>query len=206
MTRRRHPWSRREGVNMKDAADSESLAFQALRRSLFGPRTASCTRTCMSQSGKPIIGVLEADEARALLARNRVGRIAYALGDLVEIEPIHYIQEASWIFACTSPGARLLTLPSGSWCAFETDEVRGMCDWQSVVVKGPFTQESSAAGWDLDRAVAALRRLLPTALTVYDPTPKRDVVFAIHISEISGRYCVSNGSFEGEPVAAQSVR
>jgi nitroimidazol reductase NimA-like FMN-containing flavoprotein (pyridoxamine 5'-phosphate oxidase superfamily) len=160
----------------------------------------------MTQSGKPIIRVLDGSQAEALLARNRVGRIAYAQQDRVEIEPIHYVHDAPWIFGRTSAEARLLTLPAGSWCAFEVDEVRGMWDWESVVVKGPLTLHWSDGGWDHARGVAAVRRLLPTALTVYDPTPHRDTVFAIHVSEISGRLCLSNGVFEGQAIAAQARR
>ena len=158
----------------------------------------------MTRPGKPIVRVFDDREAHALLARNRVGRLAYADQGRIEIEPIHYVHDLSWIFGRTSPGAKLLTLAPGSWCAFETDEVRGMWDWESVVVKGPFTlKDSPGAGWDHDRAVAALRDLLPTALTVYDPTPHRDTVFAIHLSEISGRECRSNGVSEGQAVASR---
>lgn len=58
-----------------------------------------------------------------------------------------------------SAGAKLLTLAHNQWCAFETDEVRGMFDWQSVVVKGPFSpRDSPLAEWNEDRALAALRR------------------------------------------------
>ncbi len=156
----------------------------------------------MSPHVKPIIRVLNGDEAQALLVRNRVGRIAFSQLDRVDIEPIHYVYEAPWIFGRTSAGAKLLTLSYNSWCAFETDEVRGLWDWESVVVKGPFSpQNTPHATWDLDRAVAALRRLLPTALTVNDPTPQRDIVFAVHATEISGRSSVSNGVFEGQAVA-----
>ena len=147
--------------------------------------------------GKPIIRALKGDEAQALLTRNRVGRIAFSQQDRVDIEPLHYVYEAPWIFGRTSAGAKLLTLSHNQWCAFETDEVHGMFDWESVVVKGPFSPRNSPfAAWDYDRAVAALRRLLPSTLTDDDPTPHRDIVFGVHASEITGRCSVSNGALE----------
>jgi nitroimidazol reductase NimA-like FMN-containing flavoprotein (pyridoxamine 5'-phosphate oxidase superfamily) len=159
----------------------------------------------MTYLGSPIVRVLDAAQSETLLARNRVGRIAYSQQNRVEIEPIHFVYDAPWIFARTSAKAQLLSLSPGSWCAFETDEVRGLWDWESVVVKGPLSlHDWPDAGWDHHRGVSALRRLLPTALTVYDPTPHRDTVFAIHISEISGRSCVSNGVFEGHAIASQA--
>ncbi|MBC7788614.1 MAG: pyridoxamine 5'-phosphate oxidase family protein [Anaerolineae bacterium] len=151
---------------------------------------------------KPTIRSLRGDEAQALLVRNSVGRIAFSQHDRVDIEPIHYVYEAPWIFGRTGEGAKLLTLSHNSWCAFETDEVLGMFDWESVVVKGPFSPRNSPfAAWDYDRAVNALRRLLPSTLTDDDPTPNRDIVFGVHASEISGRCCVSNLALEGLAVA-----
>jgi nitroimidazol reductase NimA-like FMN-containing flavoprotein (pyridoxamine 5'-phosphate oxidase superfamily) len=142
----------------------------------------------MAADTKPVVRALKGDEAQALLARNSVGRIAFAHHDRVDIEPIHYVYAAPWIYGRTSQGAKLLTLAHNQWCAFETDEVHGMFDWESVVVKGPFsTAHSPFAGWDYELAIAALRQLLPTILTDDDPTPHRDIVFGIHASEISGR-------------------
>jgi hypothetical protein len=121
---------------------------------------------------------------------------------------IHFAYEAPWIFGRTSPGAKLLTLAHNQWCAFETDEVRGLSDWESVVVKGPFSpQNSPMASWNYSAALAALRSLQPSTFTVDDPTPYRDVVFAIHATEMSGRCSVSSGSAEEPPavVAGASV-
>jgi nitroimidazol reductase NimA-like FMN-containing flavoprotein (pyridoxamine 5'-phosphate oxidase superfamily) len=146
---------------------------------------------------KPTIRAMRGDECESLLTRSHVGRIAFSMHDRVDVEPLHYVYDAPWIFGRTSAGAKLLTLAHNQWCAFETDEVHGMFDWQSVVVKGPFSpRDSPSAGWNYDRALAALRRLLPATLTVLDPTPHRDIVFGVHASEISGRCSVSNHSHD----------
>ncbi len=141
----------------------------------------------------PVIRSLRGDETEALLVRNNVGRIAFAFHDKVDIEPIHFVYDAPWIFGRTSPGAKLLTLAHNQWCAFETDEVRGILDWESVIVKGPFSpQNSPMASWNYGSALAALRSLQPSVLTPDDPTPFRDIIFGIHATEISGRCCVSS--------------
>ncbi len=151
----------------------------------------------MSTHVIPTIRAMRGEEAEALLTRNHVGRIAFSLHDRVDVEPLHYVYDAPWIFGRTSAGAKLLTLEHNQWCAFETDEVHGMFDWQSVVVKGPFSpRDSHFARWNYDRALAALRRLLPATLTDADPTPHRNVVFGVHASEISGRCSVSNHSHD----------
>ena len=149
----------------------------------------------MKHHSNPIIRALRGNESQALLARNRVGRIAYSFHDRVDIEPVHYVYEAPWVFGRTSAGTKLLALAHNQWCAFETDEVTGLFDWESVIVKGPFSpQDSPSASWDYDRAIAALRRLIPDSLTPSDPTSDRIVVFGIHASEISGRRSVATGA------------
>jgi nitroimidazol reductase NimA-like FMN-containing flavoprotein (pyridoxamine 5'-phosphate oxidase superfamily) len=137
---------------------------------------------------KPVIRALTKDEAEEMLTRHTVGRLAYSFHDRVDIEPIHYVYDAPWIFGRTSPGAKLLTLARNRWCALEIDEVLGLYEWTSVVVKGPFApRDRTMDSWDYDRAVTALRRVQPNALTRDDPAPHRDIVFGIHASEITGR-------------------
>ena len=69
--------------------------------------------------------------------------------------------------------------------------MRGQFDWDSVVVKGPFSSQGPLANWEAARALAAVRRVTPEALTAADPTPHRNVLFGIHASEIFGRCSVS---------------
>jgi hypothetical protein len=141
---------------------------------------------------KPIIRSLSAEECAALLVRNRVGRIAYSQSGQVDIEPIHYVYDAPWIFGRTSAGAKLLAQDLNFGCAFETDDVRGMFDWESVVVKGQFSASNSPlVTWDYQRALAGLRRLVPSAFADSDPAPHRDIVFAVLAAEISGRCSVA---------------
>lgn len=144
----------------------------------------------------PIVCDLTNDEAQALLGRNHVGRIAFTLRDRVQLEPIDYVYDAPWIFGRTSADAQLLSVGPAQWCAFEADEVQGMFDWESVVVKGPFYQNSPLAAWDYARAVTALRHLVPRAMTHSDPTPARDYVFGVHATEITGRRSIASGTKE----------
>ena len=143
----------------------------------------------MTTPGQPTARELSPAEAGALLARNSVGRIAFCWENRVDIEPIHYVYDAPWIFGRTRVGAKLVALAHNQWCAFETDEATGRFDWASVVVKGPFTALNSAIlqSEKYDRAVIALREIHPEIFTENDPMPERTVVFGIHANEISGR-------------------
>lgn len=143
----------------------------------------------MSSTARPVVRELTDDEIDALLSRNSVGRLAFSFRDRVDIEPIHYVYEAPWVYGRTAAGTKLLTLAHNQWCAFEVDEVHDLFDWQSVVVKGPLVAFNSALGHadKYERALAAIRRLVPNALQAGDPVPERTVVFGIHVSERSGR-------------------
>ena len=144
-------------------------------------------------------------ESRALLARNHIGRIAFSFHDRVDIRPIHYVYRDNWLYGRTSPSDKLVTLRHNQWVAFEVDEVRGPFDWESVVVKGPFSpHDSKFATWDLELAVSALRELLPSTFTDDDPAPHRDIVFGVHASEISGRRCTPAGATEPMALAGAS--
>jgi nitroimidazol reductase NimA-like FMN-containing flavoprotein (pyridoxamine 5'-phosphate oxidase superfamily) len=143
----------------------------------------------MTSNASPTIRTLGEDEGRALLARQHVGRLAFTLHDRVDIEPIHYVFDADWLFGRTSSGTKLATLLHNPWCAFETDEVTDLLNWESVVVKGTFTMLDVEIGSPdtYRRAERALKRLVPGSFTPRDPAPHRDIVFGIYAHEITGR-------------------
>lgn len=140
---------------------------------------------------RPQFRELSADECVAILDRGHVGRIAYIAHGQVGIAPIHYVYDAGWIVGRTAVGSKLNALRHHPWVAFEVDEVDALFDWRSVIVRGAFYvldrdgPLGERARWD--HAVMLLRRLVPGALTAADPTPERDIVFRIHLGEVSGR-------------------
>lgn len=136
-----------------------------------------------------LIAPLTDAEARAFLAAHHVGRIAFTLHDRVDIEPLHYVFDGSWIFARTSIGTKLATLVHHPWCAFEADEVAGTFDWTSVVAKGSVLlldpQEGSRDIYD--RALHAVRTIIPETFGASDPAPHRTLLMGIYVQEITGR-------------------
>ena len=148
----------------------------------------------MTANAKPLIRPLTREDAEVILGRNWIGRVAFCLRDRVEVEPIHYVYDAPWIFGRTSVGTKLATLAQNRWCAFETDEVRDLFDWESVVVKGPFYALNSPLyrSENYDRAVAALRHVIPDIRHDGERAPLRHVVFGVHASAIEGRSAVSD--------------
>ncbi len=134
---------------------------------------------------------LTAAECQSLLRAHHVGRLAYAYRQRVDIEPLHFVADGEWIYLRTGSGTKVAMLEHQPWVAFEVDEVRSLFDWSSVVVHGSveiLDAEDGAEGasrWQ--HAVEAFRRLVPDAFSLADPTPTRDVMLRVHMSNVEGR-------------------
>jgi nitroimidazol reductase NimA-like FMN-containing flavoprotein (pyridoxamine 5'-phosphate oxidase superfamily) len=129
------------------------------------------------------------DESHAILERHNVGRIAYPINDGVDIQPIHYVFDDVWVYARTSRGHKFAALANNSLCAFEVDEVRGLFDWESVVIKGKFELlDPLLASQDAySRGLELMRALVPDTFTDLDPAPHRSILFRIRTSDMTGR-------------------
>lgn len=149
---------------------------------------------------RPFIRELAEIECGAILGRNHVGRLAFSHNARVEVQPIHYVYVDGWIYGRTCPGIKIESLRHNWWVAFEVDEAEDVFSWRSVIVQGGFYRftpnggPTGQEGWE--RAVEAIRQLMPEAFTEQDPVPFRTVVFGIAVQEMTGR--------ESAPVLAVS--
>jgi nitroimidazol reductase NimA-like FMN-containing flavoprotein (pyridoxamine 5'-phosphate oxidase superfamily) len=150
---------------------------------------------------RPVFGTLDRAEIDALLARHHVARIAYAHRDRVDLEPIHIVCRDGWLYLRTQPGTKLGTLRHNPWVAVEIDEVHGLFDWASVVMRGRLALLEDGPHDDARAryatAVAALRTLVPEAFTPNDPTPDRTVIGALYLDEVEGRRATSASAGAG---------
>jgi nitroimidazol reductase NimA-like FMN-containing flavoprotein (pyridoxamine 5'-phosphate oxidase superfamily) len=159
----------------------------------------------------PLFALLDRfEECEEILARNTVGRIAFALQDRVSVLPVHYVYESGWIYGRTSAGTRLREILRNRRIAFEVDEHTQLFEWRSVVVRGPlYLIEPGPLPSDrriYAKAVSLIRRLVPSALTDSDPVPFRDQLFRIRAVEISGRSSEPSGGKKLYSRAENSVR
>lgn len=139
----------------------------------------------------PSFRALAPEECRALLARHRVGRLAYTFHDHVDVVPINYVRVGGAIVFRTAAGSKLHTLAHHPWVALEVDEVEGLFDWQSVVAHGTVyvldENGSPAQARAYRAAVRALQDLVPATLAAGDPVPFRNVVAKLHVDRMTGR-------------------
>lgn len=143
------------------------------------------------------IHIRELDRAAIddVLARNRVGRIGYAKGNQMDIQPVHYVYSEGWIYGRTSYGSKYRALGGTAYkwwpVVFEVDEVEDLFRWRSVLVRGGFyvlTREGSEADREIwQQALELLRGFLPETLQEGDPAPFRTILFRIAVQEATGR-------------------
>ena len=137
------------------------------------------------------VEILSDDECWALLTGAVIGRLAYAVGDEVEIYPVNFLVRDRTVFFRTAPGSKLEAIGSRPKVAFEVDEVHGVFDWKSVVVHGTvyrMARDGSPPEVKLwAKGMALLKRIVAETGTPDDPVPFRTVVFGIHVDTISGR-------------------
>lgn len=137
---------------------------------------------------RPTFRTMDREESEGLLGRNHVGRIAFAVHDQVNIEPIHFVYADGMIHGRTSPGTKVDVLQHVPWIAFEADEVEDVFKWKSVVVRGTFfVLDASYMAAEHARTLELMRAIVPETLTSDDPTPQRNVLFRIDVREITGR-------------------
>ncbi|HYD52059.1 MAG TPA: pyridoxamine 5'-phosphate oxidase family protein [Gemmatimonadaceae bacterium] len=158
----------------------------------------------------PRFRTLTTTECESLLRRAKVGRIAYAFRDRVDIEPIHFVYRDGWVVWRTAPGAKLETLEHNRWVAFEVDEVRGVFDWRSVVLHGSAYPLDEVADAVLPRAraeaLALLRRIVPGTGTAADPVPWRSRVYHMQVERMSGRASTTRPLARERPAASRRRR
>jgi nitroimidazol reductase NimA-like FMN-containing flavoprotein (pyridoxamine 5'-phosphate oxidase superfamily) len=94
------------------------------------------TRPSPSQQRRvSVLTELSRPDCEALLARNMVGRIAFADRAHVDIVPISYVFMEGWLYARADAPMRT-AIRRNRWVAVEVAEVRDVRRWQSVVVRG----------------------------------------------------------------------
>jgi nitroimidazol reductase NimA-like FMN-containing flavoprotein (pyridoxamine 5'-phosphate oxidase superfamily) len=149
----------------------------------------------MHGPSNPRFRTLSRQECTSILARNHVGRLAWAVGSRVEIKPVNYVHHEGWLYGRTSLGAHL-EASATTWApvAFEVDEVEEIFRWRSVVVHGGLytVVDDGVALHDEEwwHGVQLLRTLVPETFTGRDPVGFRGVLFRIAVQEVTGREAV----------------
>jgi nitroimidazol reductase NimA-like FMN-containing flavoprotein (pyridoxamine 5'-phosphate oxidase superfamily) len=157
-----------------------------------GPRAgiqrADRSATPVRRLPAAVLRSLSPRQCEAVLARNMVGRIAFAHHGHVSIAPMLYLFVDGWLYARADAAMRA-AIRHNRWVAVEVAEVKGVSDWQSVVARGACystTERGSTGDEAVAIAIARLRSKVPEMSLAGSAARFRTAIYRVHIDELTG--------------------
>jgi uncharacterized protein len=135
-----------------------------------------------------VLRPLSPRRCEAVLARNSVGRIAFAHRRQVNIAPMLYVFVDGWLYARADAAMRT-AIRHNRWVAVEVAEVTGVSEWQSVVARGACystTDVGSTADRALAEGIARLRSRIPEMSRPGSGARFRTAIYRVHVDELTG--------------------
>jgi nitroimidazol reductase NimA-like FMN-containing flavoprotein (pyridoxamine 5'-phosphate oxidase superfamily) len=135
-----------------------------------------------------VLRALSPRQCEALLARNMVGRIAFAHRGQVNIAPMLYVFADGLLYARADAAMRT-AIRHNRWVAVEVAEVKGVSDWQSVVVRGACystTAGRTTADAAIPDAIAHLRSKVPEMSRPGSTARFQTAIYRVHVDELTG--------------------
>ena len=107
-----------------------------------------------------IIREMSPEEARDLVARNRLARLACSLNDQPYVVPMHYAYAENNLYSFSSVGQKIEWMRKNAKVCVQVDEFIRAQQWSSVVIVGTFEELPDRIGWknQRERAWSLLQR------------------------------------------------
>jgi nitroimidazol reductase NimA-like FMN-containing flavoprotein (pyridoxamine 5'-phosphate oxidase superfamily) len=144
-----------------------------------------------------MMGELTAEEIDQVLRAEVLGHIACIAEGWPYVVPINFVYEGGSIYANGSEGLKLQAMRENPRVCFEVEQIRGMANWRTVVVRGHFEellhdeQERAIAVMNLRFArveTSASARLVQQDDVYRREGFRRPVLFGIRVQQMSGRF------------------
>jgi nitroimidazol reductase NimA-like FMN-containing flavoprotein (pyridoxamine 5'-phosphate oxidase superfamily) len=146
-----------------------------------------------------MLGELDSQKMKALLASQSLGRLACCKDRKPYIIPVTYAFDGDFIYGQSNEGMKLNMMRKNPHVCFEVDQMLNMRNWQSVIAYGTFEELTGA---DADAAREMLFGhvyTLATSSTVHlhehggtanidDSTRVKHVMYRIKIESMTGRF------------------
>jgi uncharacterized protein len=138
--------------------------------------------------GFVMITTLSQEDARAILAESRVGRLGVVYEGGPYVVPVNYVLDGENIYVHSLPGRKLAALRANPRACLQVDKIIDAYHWSSAIAFG--TYEETTDPNERDRAVRTLLARFPK-LTPVESVPVHDgqssvVIFRIRIQEVTG--------------------
>ncbi len=135
-----------------------------------------------------MIKPMNTDEARALLAEKRVGRLGCVSDNEPYVVPVSYIVEGDKIYIHSLMGKKIRALRSQPRACLQVDDIRDAWHWRSVIASGHYEEV-----WDSHERTRILDELFKhfPNLTPVEDVPVHDgqssvIVFRIRVDHLTG--------------------
>lgn len=144
-----------------------------------------------------MMGELTAEEIDQVLHAEVLGRVACIAEGWPYVVPINYVYEGGAIYANGSEGLKLQAMRENPRVCFEVEQIRGMANWRTVVVRGQFEEllhdEQERAIAIMTLRFARVETSASTRLVQQDDVYRREgfrrpVLFGIRVQQMSGRF------------------
>lgn len=135
-----------------------------------------------------MISPLSVEEAKALLAECRLGRLGCVYEGSPYVVPVNYVFDGQNIYIHSLVGRKIAALRTNPRACLQVDEVVDDYHWRSAIAFGSYGEVADAS--ERERAVGQLLKRFPQ-LTPVESVPVHDsqssvVLFRIHVEEVSG--------------------
>jgi nitroimidazol reductase NimA-like FMN-containing flavoprotein (pyridoxamine 5'-phosphate oxidase superfamily) len=131
---------------------------------------------------------LNQEDARSLLAANRVGRLGCIYEGAPYVVPINYVWDGETIYVHSRPGRKIEALRTDPRVCLQVEKVTDASHWTSAIVYGTYEEVTDPS--ERNYAVRKLLACFPN-LTPVESVPVHDgqssvVIFRIRVREITG--------------------
>jgi nitroimidazol reductase NimA-like FMN-containing flavoprotein (pyridoxamine 5'-phosphate oxidase superfamily) len=144
-----------------------------------------------------MMGELTTAEIDQVLRAEVLGRIGCIVDGWPYVVPINYVYENRTVYGNSFEGMKLRAMRNDPRVCFEVEQIRGMANWRTVVIRGRFEElihdERERAIDIIAMRIARMETSASTRLIQQDDVFRREgfhrpVLFGIRIQEVYGRF------------------
>jgi nitroimidazol reductase NimA-like FMN-containing flavoprotein (pyridoxamine 5'-phosphate oxidase superfamily) len=137
-----------------------------------------------------MLGELNDEAIRALLARLHIGHLGVWGDDRVFVFPVAYGFDGEDLYIQSHEGLKLRLMRKHPEVCLEVEDIEGPSRWQSAMVYGRF--EELTGETERDRAFAVINAQgdvrAPDSIAPYIGGPEQLVVYRLRVTEMTGRF------------------
>lgn len=140
-----------------------------------------------------MLGTLTRRQIDEVLRAGTIGRLGMSADGKAYVVPITYVYDGDSVYGHTTVGQKVRMMRKNPEVCFETDDIRDMANWRSVIAQGRYEELSGDVAVAAAKLIAARLGPLTTSATAGPAGPaarrnRTQVSYRIRLVERSGRF------------------